>query len=107
MIFYEKSLEILSSFNNCINEVETIVKFSSLKRQNIAYSEKYNKFAVLESGEGKDNVYIKSFEKDRSAVSHYEIPHTGGQRIKDLFWIDERLVAVDDNLLFYNITHDK
>jgi hypothetical protein len=41
-------MEILSSFNNSINEVETVIRFkNAVKRQNIVYNEKDNKFAVL------------------------------------------------------------
>ena len=52
----------------------------------------------------KQLIYIY---KNESKAEYFEIDNTTERQITDIFWVKQRLIALDSSLLFHDLTHNK
>lgn len=77
---------------------------STIDFWNISYSSKKQAATVLVEEGDNQSIYICKYGDE---TKHYEVEKTEKSWITDVFWLGDRVIALDSQLVFYDISHGK
>lgn len=77
---------------------------SIIEPWNISYNAKSQAVAILLEEEEKQQIYIYTYGE---GAQEYQVERTEQSWMTDVFWLGERVIALDSQLIFYDITHGK
>lgn len=89
----------------CMKQLLEIREGERIDNVNIKINKKQNKIGLIVEGAAKVSIYI--FGLSNKDYSLFEIVKNGEETITDIFWLGDRLIALDTSLNFYDLTHNQ
>lgn len=108
IVFYDSFVELVGIFSNAINETQrliTLKKGLRLTGESIVFNNENATFALYVKAPSSTFIFVSA--PGFLSTSQLEIPNCEGSHITDVFWLKERLIALDSSLYFYDLTHER